>query len=265
MAIHARTPRSSLSRKAAPTVALSVRRWLAVAAVAGVATLSFGCGPKLLDAPGLPYAQTPTFVAMLTPGVTIEGVDGRWRITGQDPSTPPFLSAWPDEIPRSASPALLEQSSHFARTGARPCWVKVPGRDKPLFGLLALFPVFTTSSNPSALRTYRMDVPSSNVQQALGGQISVLYEPYPYSYDTLGADRKGNQYVTQAQGEVASWVLWISDVPFVPGPTVAPVMVAPAAPPPVVVAAPPPAPTPAPALTALPTLPTTVTPPGMRR
>jgi hypothetical protein len=209
------TVRSAVARRFALRTAL--RLAAGITAVSTSAAFAVSCGPPPIEIPPLPSAAPPTFIAMLTPGVSIESLDGRWHIAGEDPAQPPFTSAWPDEIPRQASPQLLELSGHFLARGAQPCWVRVLGREKPLYGVLALLPVFSTATNPSARRTYRMDVPQANVQQALGGQISVLFEPYPYAYQTVATSAKGVSYVTDVAGEVASWVLWISDVPFVPG------------------------------------------------
>ncbi len=179
---------------------------------------SLGCGPKHLPPPELPPSEAPQFIAMLTPGVTIEDQQHKWVITGDTPTSPPFISDWPETLTRGASPKLLELSSHFTAKGAQYCSIKVPSVDKPFYCVLALLPVFSTSSNPSAKRTYRMSVDDRNVEEARGGQVSVVYEPYPYTYRKIELDPKGHEYVAEAPGEVASWILWISDVPF-PGST----------------------------------------------
>jgi hypothetical protein len=221
----------------------SVSQFAGVALALAFATGSVSCAPSHLPPPEMPSAASPTFVAMLTPGVSIQGDDGKWQVAGEDPvSPPPFQSDWPADLTRGATPKLLELSAHFTATGARHCWVKVPGRDKALYGVLALLPVFSTSSNPSAKRTYRMDIPGANVDQARGGQISVVYEPYPYAYKAIEKDAKGKEYVADASGEMPSWILWISDVPFAGGMNSAPPPVDVPAPP-----APPAAPTPPPA------------------
>lgn len=176
--------------------------------------LGLGCGPKHLPPPELPSAVPPQFISMLTPGVTIEDQQHKWVISGDTPVSPPFVSNWPETLTRGASPKLLELSSHFTAEGAQYCSIKVPNVEKPFYCVLALLPVFSTSSNPSAKRTYRMSVNDTNVEEARGGQVSVVYEPYPYTYRKIELDPKGNEYVADAPGEVASWVLWISDVPF---------------------------------------------------
>jgi hypothetical protein len=209
----------------------SAARLLVGTIVVGVGSL--GCGPKHLPPPELPPTEAPQFIAMLTPGVTIEDQQHRWIITGDTPVSPPFISDWPEDLTRGASPKLLELSSHFTAKGAQYCSIKVPNIDKPFYCVLALLPVFTTSSNPSAKRTYRMSVDDKNVEEARGGQVSVVYEPYPYTYRKIELDPKGHEYIADAPGEVASWILWISDVPF-PGSA----RIADAAP----AAAPPPAP-----------------------
>src|SRR5579863_2835218 len=186
--------------------------------VVALVSASVGCEHEALQPPAAPQAAPPQFVAMLSQGITIQAQDRRWGIGGDDPAPPPFLSSWPPAVPKGASPALLEQSAQFLAAGAQQCWVRVPGREKALYGVLALLPVFVTSPNPSARRTYRVEIPLSNIQQALGGQISVVYEPYPYSYQAIVTDpqTKKEEYADQ-NGEAASWVLWISDIPFAAG------------------------------------------------
>ncbi len=214
--------RDSRSHQPAPAGWLSAPVTALVPALL-VCLASIGCDEAHLPTPTPPQALPATFVSILTPEVSITGQDQKWSLAGQDPTGAPFISAWPEELSVAATPALLELSPHFLRKGAQRCFVKVPGRDKPLYGVLALLPVYVTSPNSSARRTYRMDIKPENVQPALGGQVSVVYEPYDYTYDTIAVNPQTQKgYISTVKGEAPSWVLWISDAPFAAPPAGAP-------------------------------------------
>ena len=79
-------------------------------------------------------------------------------------------------------------------------------------------PNSTTES--SVKRAYRMEVPSSYVQQARGAMISVVYQPYKLGsgggsvglFAMLGSGKTEAQ--AAAGNSRASWILWLSDAPF---------------------------------------------------
>jgi hypothetical protein len=170
-----------------------------------------------LPPPALPDAAAPTFLSVLTEGVVIEAEDGSWDVGSGDPVRPPFGSNAPGGAAPVASGALLEKYTDYVQAGARHVRVKVPGRNKPLYGVLALLPVFSTSTSSSARRTFRIDIPNSRIQEALGGQVSVIYEPYPYSHKTVAKNENGDDELKDSQAEAPSWILWVSDAPFAGG------------------------------------------------
>lgn len=99
-----------------------------------------------------------------------------------------------------------------AEERARPYRVRVhvAGHDRPLHGLLAFFPVYSTAEG-SAGRLYRMDIPDRYIEQAAGGNVAVIYQPYEARYRYRGAT-SGDIEIRKP--ERVSWALWMSDVPF---------------------------------------------------
>ena len=189
---------------------------LAALAVLAVAP-QFACAKPHLAEPPAPATLRPKFLSILTEGVMIEGQEENWEIVAGDPVEPPFASEWPGGKPVAATGDLLEKHGAFVEGGARRCRVKVPGRAKPLYGVLALLPVFESSSSSSARRTFRISIPAERIEQALGGQVSVVFEPYPYTFRYIAKNPADEEYYAETTAEAPSWVLWISDAPFAGG------------------------------------------------
>ena len=64
--------------------------------------------------------------------------------------------------------------------GARPVVVKVPGRDEPLYGLLALCRVPSMATGPSS-RSFDIRVPHDKVEATEGLLVSLVYENTNYA------------------------------------------------------------------------------------
>lgn len=95
-----------------------------------------------------------------------------------------------------------------AKERARPYQVRVhvAGQERPLHGLLAFFPVFSTAEG-SASRLHRIEIPERYIERAVGGGVSVVFQPYEARYrDAESGDIETTERV--------SWALWMSDVPF---------------------------------------------------
>jgi hypothetical protein len=165
----------------------------------------------------LSFVVGVAFLSILNEGVMIEAADGKWELPAGEPVAPPFVGRWPGGAAMPATGELLEKYGAFLSAGAVRCRVVVPGRKKPLYGVLALLPVFENSKSSSARRTYRISIPAERIEQALGGHVSVVYEPYPYSYQAIAKDKEGREFYADQMAEAASWVLWISDAPFAGG------------------------------------------------
>lgn len=92
--------------------------------------------------------------------------------------------------------------------------VHVSGRDDPLYGRLAFFPVFSTADG-SANRIYRLEIPQEYIERARGGNVSVVYQHYTADSRNPASSVTGSIRPTGGtiQGTFVSWALWLSDVP----------------------------------------------------
>ncbi len=185
-------------------------RLLTPAATLGCAFLMTGCVVTVPPAQ-LPNRIVPRHVALLTQGTEIVAETNDWQLAGTDPVKPPFLSRGPHQVP---SDGILDSYDEFLSSGAQLVRIRLPYREKPLFGVLHLGRVFETSLESSAKRTYRISIPKKRVQDALGGQVSVVYQPYEYERDAVAMDPAGNQFYVKENDSSVSWVLWMSDAPF---------------------------------------------------
>jgi hypothetical protein len=132
-----------------------------------------------------------------TPGVVIKADDGSFTLTSESRWNPPFQSTLTgmDDM-EDINRKITSQYDFAMRFNAKKVKVKTPYLDKELFGVLMLNPAFEGCESP-VTRSYQIAVPEEYVQQALNGQVSVLYE----YYDCSGVQTK-------------TWILWLSDVPF---------------------------------------------------
>ena len=120
-----------------------------------------------------------------------------FRLTWEDDTwTPPFYA---DNCVVRATP---ENYDIALENGARRVRVVVPGREAPLFGVLALCRTHPDARGP-ATRMYLIQVPAARVAATAGGRISVVFEPT-------------NHQQSYADGRHAfdAWQLWLSEVPF---------------------------------------------------
>ena len=186
-----------------------LNRLLTLTTLCGILVLT-GCVVTVPPAE-LPSRIVPRHVAMLTEGAEITAENSDWKLAGTDPVKPPFLSDGPQQVP---SDGILDAYDEFLATGAELVRIRVPGREKALYGVLHLGRVFETSLETSAKRTYRISIPPNRVADALGGQVSVVYQPYSYQREAVASDPAGNQFYVKKKDSSASWVLWLSDAPF---------------------------------------------------
>ena len=156
----------------------------------------------------MPMTTTPAFAAILTEDVVIEDEQGMFSLSNEgDPVGPPFRNKWLEFDLDDGQ--ILERYADAIRAGARRVRVTVPGAKKPLYGVLALSPVAMTKDNKAEQRAYRIAIPADRVEQAQGGRVSVVYQPYTW---------KRGFWILWGQKFYectrASWFLWLSDVPF---------------------------------------------------
>ena len=175
-------------------------------AVSAVGLMS--CAITLPPPPALSMTY-PRLAAVLTGGVEIRGTD--WALKSGDPVPAPFKTQ-ARRIPAGTDPIDLYEEK--LKDGAQYCRVVVPQREKPLYGVLSLGAVVANTKESSARRVYRIAVPPARVQSALGGQVSVIYQPYAYTQQVRRTARTGDQFYANAKATGWSWMLWISDAPF---------------------------------------------------
>jgi hypothetical protein len=189
-----------------------------------LATVRPGFVSILTDPDAVARSTRPEDRVEVESTVVIENPDEGWKLTVGEPSPPPFLSDWPADVrpnllqggwggPQDPKGALLEEYDVFLKSGAHRCRATVASQKAPLYCVLALLPVIANGSSSSVRRTYRIAVPVARVKQALGGQVSVVFEPYGYTFQTV-TDNGEREYYADNPGESASWILWISDAPF---------------------------------------------------
>ncbi|MBU0482487.1 MAG: PDZ domain-containing protein [Proteobacteria bacterium] len=84
--------------------------------------------------------------------------------------------------------------------------VTVPGVEQKLFGVLFLGKAHVNATGPAS-RSYQIQIPDSYIKAALGGKISVVYEPINF---------RTNWYTgsNPVDSKTHSWILWLSDMPF---------------------------------------------------
>jgi len=162
--------------------------------IIGVVFILFlvSCGVKL---------TTVNFGKISTPDVTITAEDGTFILKSGDSWNPPFYA-----IPKYdfLQVQQLEINNDIAtqygfaleELNAKKVRVKTPYSNEELFGVI-LFNKVAEKCKVPVTRSYQITIPEEYVQQAMNGQVSVLYE----YYDCSGFSLK-------------TWVLWLSDVPF---------------------------------------------------
>ena len=167
-----------------------------------------GCGS--LPPPEMPGETMPRHVALLTPGVEIRADSGAWALTGSRPTQPPFRSEGPFAVVGSP----LNHFDQALAQGAQLVRVQVPQLEEPLYGVLSLNGVYETTTDTSAKRVYRLQIPEKHVHAARGGQVSVVYQPYDFTHQVVLENESGTEYYGDVETTGASWVLWLSDAPF---------------------------------------------------
>ena len=152
-----------------------------------ILVLACGCAPA--------WETVPTG-EIQTEGVSIEASDGSFSLKTGERFRPPFFTR---DCVVKASPENFELAREW---GARSVKVHVPGRDKPLHGLLAFCKVHPEATGP-ATRLYQIQVPASSVEKTSGGRVYVVFEE----------TNKGGEF-DDGFHHFDAWQLWLSEVPF---------------------------------------------------
>lgn|GEM_PF-934072 len=172
------------------------------AGVVGAATIILvallaSCGSLSLGAPVGPATNPWTVIpsgVVESAGVTLTAQTGAFRLAGPASTEPPEMFKTPFSMMCNTfgrlSPATWRTA---ADRGAQPVEILVPGRSRPLYGVLALCKAHP-SDGSAAARSYRIVVPKSRIAQTSGGRVAFVYELGSVNFPT--------------------WILWLSEVPF---------------------------------------------------
>ena len=133
------------------------------------------------------------------PDVVITARDGSFKINGEFES--PFVSDVHYHSYNKSGTKLIKGYSRALGFGAKHVMVKVPSRDKELYGVLVLDNADVRGIG-AGTKSYKIIIPESYIDAANSGKISVVYEYYHLKNDELTDLSDVKKY---------SWILWISD------------------------------------------------------
>lgn len=172
-------------------------RWLLVASLA----LISGCpSPRAFE----PVSRT----MVVRRGVRIEGTGFALESGGAQPT--PFVGhCWDDRLAPVAEGEVAERYAEGIAAGARPVRVQVPGRERPLFGLLLFCDALNYSYGPAS-RIHTIDLPLEDIAELHGGAVLAVYERADWMRPVL----INRGYWAEWQWNERwwyGWVLWLSD------------------------------------------------------
>jgi hypothetical protein len=179
----------------------------------------------------------PKAAVLLNSDVSIEALDGSWKIEPGIPfvpdteyvsssdMSPSVVLPRPDLGWGLVIPGVESNSSRMLYLyDDQLVSIKKSGYSKPFYGILAFYSV-RSNAETLAQRSWRIDIPDEYFQAALNGGVSFVYQPYKYkSYSYLQKSIFGalggwySDYTKPPKittmDDNASWGLWISDMPF---------------------------------------------------
>ena len=169
-------------------------RITSVLLVVGFSLVATACGS----------VRVPGSVGVDTRDIVIEGED--FRLVEGEAEPLPFTVA-----PRPVTDDVIDRYDDFRELGAEPVKVHVPGRAEPLHGLLSLHELPQGAKGPGS-RSLSIRIPPEYIQAALGGKVSVVYEPVQSEFTMFKCWPA--QAARCGAGPHLGWVLWMSDRPF---------------------------------------------------
>ncbi len=149
--------------------------------------------------------STTTYTKQISSGLIdnndtiISARDGSFRLQGE--FIPPYVSSAHYHSLNISGEKLIKGYQRALDFGAKHVLVKVPSRDKELYGVLVLDDIDERGFGPGTL-TYKIIIPEPYIKAAKDGKISVVYEYYGVKDDALFDNSNIKKY---------SWMLWISD------------------------------------------------------
>jgi hypothetical protein len=149
--------------------------------------------------------STTTYTKQISNGlidnneIIINARDGSFKLKGE--FTPPFRSTTHYHSLNISGEKLIKGYQHALDFGAKHVLVKVPSREKELFGVLSLDNADERGFGPG-VSSYKIIIPEPYTTAAKDGKISVVYEYYNIKNDALFDNSNIKKY---------SWILWLSD------------------------------------------------------
>lgn len=134
------------------------------------------------------------------PEIVITARDGSFKINGEFSS--PFQSSVHYHSLNISGEKFINGYYRALGFNAKHVLVKVPHKDKELYGVLALDNADVQGIGPGTV-SYKIIIPESYIDAAKDGKISVVYEYYHLKNDGLIDTSNIKKY---------SWILWLSDM-----------------------------------------------------
>lgn len=131
--------------------------------------------------------------------IVITARDGSFIIQGEFES--PFVSEVHYHSYNKSGTKLIKGYNRALGFNAKHVMVKVPNKDKELFGVLALDNADVRGIG-AGTKSYKIIIPKPYIDATSDGKISVVYEYYHLKNDELTDLTEVKKY---------SWILWLSD------------------------------------------------------
>lgn len=154
----------------------------------------------IMSCGGISYVPVSTGI-LAEEATKIIADDGSFTIETEKRFSPPFQSekAFFDN---GSAPIVSDvyklTSGEYKGFKWKKVRVQTPYHSEDLYGVISFCKVQKACQNEPVTRSYRLSVPEEYVDAALGGRVSCVYE----------------YYSCNGISKVATWVLWLSDVPF---------------------------------------------------
>jgi hypothetical protein len=137
---------------------------------------------------------------LITPGTSIEAMDGSFVIKSGEIFNTPFYSNRFENASTVCriftGPGMASKYDIGIKCGGKRVRVRIPGLSEPLYGVL-MFEQFPGTAQGPASRLYQLEIPQNYVEAAKGGRVSVVYEIV----------------TAPSKLEYFAWILWLSDRP----------------------------------------------------
>jgi len=131
--------------------------------------------------------------------VVITARDGSFKMNGE--FNPPFSSEVHYHSYNKSGTKLINGFNRALDYNAKHVMVKVPSKEKELYGVLVLDNVDSRGIGAGS-NSYKIIIPKPYIDAAKDGKISVVYEYYHLKNDELTDLSEVKKY---------SWILWLSD------------------------------------------------------